>query len=127
MDLSKAGTTSKSQTGLHLKVKSIIQAAGFVYEEEYHVFRTTYSLDFYLPEFHVGIEADGPYHKREYDKIRDKVIEERSGIVIRRISESDLRDHDMATMVQGLVEFCEEQFSTMADRIMVGSTNNDGN
>jgi very-short-patch-repair endonuclease len=59
-------------TAPHRKLVEIIQQIGFEVLAEYAV--GPYMLDCYLPEFHVGIEADGPGHSRVRDAKRDGVL-----------------------------------------------------
>ena len=87
MDISKAGVAGTSQTDIHNRMRKIIQECGFNYVEEYIVrgpVKANYSLDFYLPEFHIGVEADGPYHQRKSDATRDTWIKDTTGILIIR-------------------------------------------
>lgn len=59
-------------TAPHRKLISIIQGMGFQVTAEYPV--GPYKLDCYLPEFHAGIEADGPGHSKSRDQRRSNVI-----------------------------------------------------
>jgi very-short-patch-repair endonuclease len=117
MNLSKAGDTQRSQTALHNDVRNIIMDAGFIYDEEYGVEGTKFTLDFYLPEFHVGIEADGPFHNTKKDRVRDAAILEATGILIMRISQHDIDSADHQTMVKGVVDACSAFFASKAERM----------
>ncbi|MCX5750558.1 MAG: DUF559 domain-containing protein [Candidatus Saganbacteria bacterium] len=48
-------------------------------------------LDFYCPEYKLGIELDGPVHlkQQEYDALRQKIIEEQ-GVKIIRFSNKEV-------------------------------------
>ena len=116
MDLSKAGKPSNTQTKLHKKVQDIIRFAGFTYEEEYAVEGTRYTLDFYLPEFHIGVEADGPWHVAAKDEIRDSRIKDAQGIIIFRIPEKATILSIRFNTIDKLIEFCDSAWATMEER-----------
>lgn len=120
MDLSKAASTPKTATKLHLSVRSLIQELGFAYDEEHGVEK--YSLDFYLPEFHVGVEADGPTHRKnkKEDRARDHLIFLFSGILIYRIDYQDLKLNQV-TVKEDLLGFCTASWDSSNKRRISGS------
>ena len=107
----------KTNTGIHRKMRDFIRIVGFRYEEEYKVFGTYYFIDFYVPEFHMGIECDGPYHSRKKDEKRDKKIKETSGIIIYRFSQEAINKGGEKIIVPVLIAHAEEAFLSKDDRL----------
>lgn len=65
----------------HRKVVRWISTWGLQYQEEYPV--GPYSLDVYLPEMHLGLEIDGPWHNKKKDRKRDAAIKEQGIDIVR--------------------------------------------
>lgn len=63
---------SSELTAPHRALIRIIQEIGFEVVAEYPA--GPYTLDCYLPEFHAGVEADGPGHSKKRDAKRDGVL-----------------------------------------------------
>ena len=60
----------KDYTSQELIIAQILDEFGLRYEQQYEI--SKYSLDFYIPELEMGIEADGIYgHFRKRDVRRD--------------------------------------------------------
>jgi len=57
-----------------------------------------YTLDTFLPEYHVAVEWDGPMHslRKKKDRERDLYVLEKYGIITLRFS--DLKDFDTILM-----------------------------
>ena len=51
---------------------------------------SVYSLDIYLPEIRLGIELDGPYHRKKRDEKRDSFIKRRYNIDIIRFKNKEI-------------------------------------
>lgn len=117
MELSKAGRSLRTGNSLHLAVRDIIRDIGFIYDEEYGVPRTKFFLDFYLPEFHVGVEADGPVHKynKRRDQDRDFIILAESGILVFRISQGDMTRRE--EVKANLTKFCDDAWVSRERRL----------
>lgn len=75
-----------TNTGIHRKMREVIRSLGYQYDEEYNVPNTKFYIDFYLPEFNLGVEVDGPSHilSRKRDEERDQKIFRESAIPIVR-------------------------------------------
>lgn len=119
MDLSKAGVAAKTDTGIQRALLDVIRRAGFRYVVEYPVMgpkKANYFLDFYLPEFHVGAEADGPLHDKRKDAERDKWIRDTQGITIIRFVADEFRAARREIAVRKLVEFCDTEWYTIDQR-----------
>jgi very-short-patch-repair endonuclease len=91
----------KKQTEAEKKLWSIVrnrQLGGIKFRRQFSIGR--YILDFYCPEYMVGIEADGGQHYedkgREGDKIRTKELKE-LGVEIIRFS-----DREVLTNIDGV-------------------------
>lgn len=77
----RPGSTQRS--GFHRKIEKILDDLGINYISEKEFY--PYAIDMYLPEWHIGIEADGPLHNKAKDKIRDDKILSDYGVVLLRI------------------------------------------
>ena len=117
MNLSRAGRAASTNSLLHQRVRDVIRDCGFQYEEEYRIRGTYYVVDFYLPEFHLAVEADAPFHKKNRDAFRDEIIFKNVGVLVFRINKEHL-DFDLIKTMRKLVEFCEEHFVTMEERLI---------
>jgi very-short-patch-repair endonuclease len=51
-----------------------------------------YTVDIYVPDAHVAIEADGPHHSRRHDDKRDQQLYERYSLVVLRV-QNELLSH----------------------------------
>ena len=119
MELSKAPKAPQTRTALHERVRHLIQDAGFIYDEEWNVPGTLYRLDFYLPEFHVGVEADGPFHRQGKDDRRDKIILETSGILVVRFKGEAVSNKMWRQSLSFLIRFCDAAWISKQQRMMV--------
>lgn len=79
----------KELTGPHRQVIAAIREMGLEVVAEYPV--GSYRIDCYLPEFHAGIEVDGPTHWKKRDAKRDGIIWDVYQIPILRIAEEVIR------------------------------------
>jgi len=93
----------KKQTEAEKKLWSIVrnrQLTGIKFRRQFSIGR--YILDFYCPEYRVGIEADGGQHYKDrgrgWDEIRTKELKE-LGVEIIRFS-----DHEVLTNIDGVYE-----------------------
>ena len=93
----------KKQTEAEKKLWAILrnrQLAGIKFRRQFFIGR--YILDFYCPEYMVGVEADGGQHYedkgREGDEIRTKELKE-LGVEIIRFS-----DREILTNIDGVYE-----------------------
>lgn len=57
----------------HRCVEALLDGLGISYVSECEDFQP-YSIDIFLPEWHLAIEVDGPYHTPKGDKQRDAVL-----------------------------------------------------
>jgi len=66
--------------------KAVLKAIGVKYEYQHIVFTDEFGkffiLDFYLPDYNVGIEIDGGYHFTHEQMLKDK---ERTKLILRKI------------------------------------------
>ena len=79
-------------TAPHRELIGIIQEIGLQVIAEYPVGK--YKLDCYLPEYHVGIEADGPSHSKSRDRRRANEIDDNYGIPVMHLADVAIADHD---------------------------------
>lgn len=71
-----------------------------------------YQLDVYLPEWHLAIEIDGPYHLRKHDIVRDNWMRERYGVETLRIKSFLTKEKTTKT----ILEFIEQHADTTETR-----------
>jgi len=109
-DNEKPGT---ELTAPHRKLVEIIHQIGFEVLAEYSV--GPYMLDCYLPEFHIGIEADGPGHSRVHDEKRDGQIHDLYGIPVMRLA-SVVIELSPSTTRQNIVDFAGDFLDSVAER-----------
>lgn len=64
----------------HQRIEKILDEMGLSYMSEQPF--PPYTADIYLPEWHLVIEVDGPYHSKTKDQIRDKWLKARYGLEI---------------------------------------------
>jgi len=86
-------------TAGQMKLEKIVNDLGFQTVLEYEV--GSYSLDLFIPEMHVGIEFDGPFHWKKRDAKRDAIIFEMEGISILRIS--DIKDKALKSKIETFI------------------------
>lgn len=67
----------------HAQVCRWLQQLGITYQEEYPV--GPYSIDIYLMDSGIGVEVDGPQHRKKRDEARDHLIVAATGIRIVRV------------------------------------------
>lgn len=84
----------KNQTDSERKLWEVLrnrQLAGFKFRRQFSI--GGYILDFYSPEYRLGIEADGGQHyedrNKKHDELRDTVLSE-AGVEILRFSDLEI-------------------------------------
>lgn len=107
--------TETERTGYHRKVESWLERAGINFESEYDSF-PPYSLDIYLPEWHLAIEVDGPYHLQKADRRRDEFLWDTYGIPTLRMKLKSIRKNAVLARVK---KFIEEYAGSVEERKLV--------
>ncbi|MBT9129979.1 MAG: hypothetical protein DDT41_00243 [candidate division WS2 bacterium] len=93
-NIQKCRILRKSQTDAERKLWSILrnrQLCGIKFRRQFSIDR--YILDFYSPEYKLGIEADGGQHYSSFGKQKDKIRSKRlseSSIKILRFSDLEI-------------------------------------
>lgn len=67
----------------HRRLERWLDEMGLTYDSEVDVLN--YTMDIYMPEYHLAIEVDGPYHGVKREQARDWQIYNASGIVTIRL------------------------------------------
>ena len=88
--------SKKSMTQAHQKLVYILELLGLEVEIEKPA--GPYSLDCYVPKYHVGFEADGPFHMENRDKKRDDNLMVAFQLPVVRIQAVVLRQQDKVIM-----------------------------
>lgn len=79
-----------------------------------------YTVDIYLPEWHLAIEIDGPFHSAAKDKLRDDYLEVTYGL---RLMRKDIRWFSKTPKLrQEILKFIEDNEPTYWDRKQVCPT-----
>lgn len=102
-----------TRTGWHRWLEKKLHHMGLSYVSEYTEF-WPYSLDLYLPEWHLCIEVDGPYHRRKADALRDDQLMRRYQIPTLRLSSKTglHREH-----LETIIHFIEEHADSVEERM----------
>jgi len=100
----------KYQTDVERKLWSVLrnrQLSGVKFRRQFPVGR--YILDFYSPEYNLGIEADGGQHYEDKGKSKDALRTReltKHGVKIVRFSDSDILNNidGVYEIIQGVIE-----------------------
>jgi very-short-patch-repair endonuclease len=102
----------KGESGLERVVRESLERLGVSYQQEYRVGRR-YSVDFFLPEMRVALEADGDYwhaQRKEHDDRRDRWLMKFRGIKTIRIKASEVyRCREIDRMIEAKLAGPEPQ------------------
>lgn len=98
----------------HRDLVTILQENYYTVLSEFEVYPN--KLDIYLPDYHVGIEVDGPQHGVKREQRRDEFILKTYGIPILRVKVSVVKDSE--TLLK-IAEFCEEQQYSLRERLRI--------
>ena len=108
-----------SLTGLHRRLRTIIQDLGLEVEDEVQIGR--YRVDCYIREVHAVIEADGtPYHsgpaKRKKQRERDEWLLSRAGVHVLHIEPRDIRNRAAKEVTKKLIKLWIEHHASDYER-----------
>ncbi len=83
-------TQSTTATRIHRRLTALCKSFGFTVLEEKQF--APYTVDVYLPEFHVALEADGPGHglRRRKDQERDEKLWQEHQLPVIRLDHKQL-------------------------------------
>lgn len=107
---------NKSRSRPHRRVEKILDELNLNYESERYF--APYTVDIYLPEWHLAIEVDGPFHSKEKDIVRDEWLKERYGIIVHRI---DVKKPWITSgnTKENIIKFIEEFSPTFYERKVI--------
>lgn len=97
-------TDNSRRSGAHRQVEDILRTAGLSFESEREF--GIYTVDIYFPEFHIGVEVDGPGHLRKHDTHRDGVLLKEHGLYILRVK----HDQDKGDIEQAVFDFIDQHY-----------------
>ena len=100
-------------SGPHRKLISLLQKHQYIVESEVDLY--PWKLDIYLPDYHVGVEVDGPQHGVKRESKRDRDIFELYGIPIIRIKAQDVSEDCLVL----IAEFCDQYVFSFPERMKV--------
>lgn len=90
-----------SLTRIHKRLIQVVKEMGLKFTIEQEM--PPYWIDVYLTEFHIGLEADGPYHRHSKDSKRDEYLLEQYNLPILRIKENMLKSAKRYSEVKQLI------------------------
>ena len=106
----------------HLQLIGALQGAGFDVEVE-----TSFPpkwVDCYLPEYHVAVEADGPYHTRQKDMDRDAFLMVRYALPVLHVTAEELSRTPLEIIRSILIELLSKSWgNTLVERRMISWRN----
>ncbi len=104
-----------SATINHLKLESILRNMGFIVQKE--VGYGGFFVDCYLPEFHLALEADGPFHSKKRDEKRDSFLWDKFRLPILRIKGKLLIEESQKDKIRkGILSFIDKYSNSVSDR-----------
>lgn len=115
-NIQKSRSLRRNQTDAEKKLWSVLRnrsLCGLKFRRQFSVGK--YILDFYCPEFKIGVEADGGQHYdecgRKYDEMRTEELS-KLGIEIIRFS-----DRDILKNIEGVYEIIMNKIRNMPPRL----------
>jgi very-short-patch-repair endonuclease len=108
MNKPMATGTPTERTKPHRRVEKCLDEMSISYMSEREF--PPYTLDVYLPEWHLAIEIDGPYHNQKHDATRDRWLLEWHGIHTLRLNATKWKSTAKvkATILAFIEKNCEE-------------------
>lgn len=101
-----------SRSGPHKRIEKILDGMDINYSSEERF--APYTLDLYLPEWHLAIEVDGPAHSAKKDEVRDQWFLEFHGIPTLRLDAKVWHTH---LYIQAkIIAFIEQHADTVETR-----------
>lgn len=104
--------TPSERSGPHRRVEAILDEMDINYSSEERF--VPYTLDIYLPEWHLAIEIDGPGHSVKRDGVRDKWFLEAHGIPTLRLDAKIWQGKN--PIKERIIQFIEEHAETVDSR-----------
>ena len=101
-------------TEAHQKVSRRLERLGYSIMEE--VPFPPYTIDIYIPDYHLGVEVDGPHHQEKKDRKRDNFLMETYELPIIRFNLKEKPSHLKKLMVEA-VETWEDSALARFDRV----------
>jgi very-short-patch-repair endonuclease len=111
MPLIYATTGDKERSKAHRHVEKILDSLGINYISEQPF--PPYTSDIYLPEWHLALEVDGPFHSKSKDRVRDAYLEAHYGLKTFRMT---LRWISSDKVRKAVTKFIEDNAVTAMER-----------
>lgn len=103
---------NKERSKPHRRVEACLDEIGISYFSEHSLW--PYKVDIYIPEWHLAIEVDGPFHSQSKDKIRDNFLYVMYGLIILRLNMKIW--HSKRSIKDRVIAFIEHNADTAEDR-----------
>lgn len=93
---------NSERSGIHRQAEAWLRKCGLDFESERSF--PPYRVDIYLPEWHIAVEIDGPWHSRSSDAKRDAYLLETYGLPILRYGYKDMYVNRFTDAVVAFIE-----------------------
>lgn len=114
--LRKLNRGESQRSSPHRQAEKVLDKMGISYTSEFLV--PPFAIDIFIPEYWVGAEIDGPFHKRRRDEGRDEYLLTYYGIPIKRFNV--IKGLVKTKFIAGITEFLEEHANTVTERRALG-------
>ena len=97
----------KQDTKEQLTVASWVKEAGLgiILEEDF----PPYIVDIYIPDLHLGIELDGPFHMKKKDRNRDEYLRVEYNLPIWRFTNKEINNGFKSIFIDDILKFAQGQ------------------
>ena len=103
---------NSERSGIHRKVETYFDKLNLNYVSEAQF--PPYQVDIYLPEWHLAVEIDGPFHLRKSDQRRDDYLKETYGLLVLRIGYKHM---GRAKVERAVRQFIEQNADSTGRRV----------
>lgn len=107
MPLRQPNSDNSARSTPHRKVEELLRELKLYFESEYSF--QPYTVDIYIPEWHIAVEIDGPYHTKHKDEARDNYLLDQFGLYVLRLPVKEGLDKE--TVESRLFAFIDEHYN----------------
>lgn len=112
MKIKVSDSDHSARSGPHRRVERLLDEMDINYSSEERFI--PYTLDIYLPEWHLAVEIDGPMHSKTKDATRDRWFLEAHGIPTLRLDAKIWQNKE--SIKTKIIMFIEEHADTVEIR-----------
>jgi very-short-patch-repair endonuclease len=106
---------------VHAKVIHFLESRGVQLIEE--VPFPPYTVDIYIPDYHIAVEVDGPQHSKKNDTKRDKVLIKEYKLWMFRVTDREFNSNplkfytELHEFMNSAINSAEYRYEKVADKI----------